>query len=128
MGEHQVKGVKVNVYAMSDNLQDAESLQTAIEVIVHERDTQKSLAQLYPVLDASPFTPSLVRPIIFTYVNVTDVWCAGSFGCHAAPHTPPLYPRRPSDQGRLGKGEPQRDLDCSARDLGAPEPRWRTRR
>lgn len=73
MGEPQVKDTKTDVSIVSNDLQDVESLQTAIEVIVHEKDTRRSLAQLYPALDASPFTPSLVCPTAFTYVTVTDL-------------------------------------------------------
>ena len=102
-------------------LQDVETLQTAIEVIVHEKDTQRSLAQLYPVLDASPFTPSLVRPIMFIRVAVADVGCAGPSGYHATPDTVPLHPCRSGDQGGLGKSERQRDPARSARDPGTSE-------
>lgn len=128
MAEPQVKDLEKDVTIMSYRLQDVESLQTAIEVIVHEKDTQRSLAQLYPVLDASPFTPALVCPIIFIHVAGTDVWYAGSSRRHAAPDTVPLCPCRPRDQACLGKGERQRDPACSTRDLGTFGPRWRTRR
>lgn len=119
MAEFQVKlEVPTDSSLMSDDLQDVESLQAAIEVVVHGKDTQGSLAQLYPVLDASPLTPSLVRPIMIASVVVTDMWHSGSFGGNAAPNTIPLHPRRPSHQSGIRKGECQRDLDCFARDVG----------
>jgi hypothetical protein len=58
---------------MSNDLQDVESLQTAIEAIVQDKDTQRSLAQLYPILDASPLTPSLVRLMMAISVVVTNM-------------------------------------------------------
>lgn len=73
MAEPQAKDMQTNVSVVSDDLQDVESLQTAIEAIVHEKATRGSLPQLYPVLDASPFTPSLVRSMISIYIAVTDV-------------------------------------------------------
>ncbi|KAF9652722.1 hypothetical protein BDM02DRAFT_3183407 [Thelephora ganbajun] len=54
--------------------QDVESLQTAIEVIVHGKGNKGSLAQLYPVLNASPLTTSLVRLMVIVSVVVTDMW------------------------------------------------------
>lgn len=110
---------EVKTPIIPNDLQDVESLQTAIEVIVRGKDTQGSLAQLYPVLDASPFTPSLVRLMMITFVIVTDMWHAGSPGGHTAPGTVPLHPRRPSHPSGIRKGECQRDLDRPPRDVGS---------
>ncbi|KAF9787816.1 hypothetical protein BJ322DRAFT_1045414 [Thelephora terrestris] len=54
-----------------DEFQDVESIQTAIEVIVQKEGTQRSLAQLCAVLEASSLTPSLdplvVMPLLIPY-------------------------------------------------------------
>jgi len=128
MAELQLKMTPTSPSVISNDPQDAESLQTAIEVIIHDKDSQRSLAQLYPVLDASPLTPSLVRLMVITSVVVTNVRFAGSSGDHTAPDTVPLHSCRPNYQGALRKGERQRDLDCSARDPGTSKSSWRTRR
>lgn len=58
---------------ISNDLQDVESLQAAIEAITNDKHTQKSLEQLYLVLDVSPLTQLLVRLTIVTFVVVTNV-------------------------------------------------------
>lgn len=123
MEELQVKDVPTNVSITSHCLQDVESIQTAIEVIVRETGTQRSLAQLYPVLEASALTPSLVRPIATIHATMIDAHHTGPSGGHAAPDTVPGYPRGPSDKGSLRKGKRQGDPTCSARDIGTPDPR-----
>ena len=40
---------------------------------MHDNDTQSSLAQLYPILNASHLTPSLVRMVMITFVIVINV-------------------------------------------------------
>jgi len=71
MANFQVIGT-AGFHIMSNVWQDVESLQTAIEAIVREKDSQMSLAELYPALEASPLTPSLVRLIVIASVVVTD--------------------------------------------------------
>ena len=63
---------------------------------MHNEAAHGSLAQLYPILDASDLTPSLVRFVMVASVVVTDVWHTGSSDGHAAPDTIPLYPCRPN--------------------------------
>jgi hypothetical protein len=130
MDEFQVKDVPpdFSIVSHAHGLQDVESIQTAIEVIVQKEGTQRSLAQLCAVLEASSLTPSLVRPMIIVYATITHMQYTGSSGGHAAPDTVPMHPCRPGDKGSLRKGERQRDPARSARDLGTPEPRRRPRR
>ena len=129
MAEFQVKyRAPGSLNLMTDDLQDVESLQTAIEAIVQGKNTQSSLAQLYPVLDTSPFTPSLVRLMLITSVTGTNMRYIGSSGGYAALDTIPLHPCRPDYQGGIGKDERQGDLDRSARDPGTPNSCRRTRR
>lgn len=107
------------VSPISNDLQDAESLQAAIEAIAH---TQGSLEQLYPVLDASPLTQLLVRLMVITFVVVTNIRYAGPSGGYAAPDTTSLHPCGPNHQSDIRKSERQRNLNRSTGDLGASDP------